>query len=142
MTGQQYAGASPEPLDVASPPAPNLPSPPRDLGSRYSALTPYRKRRFHAIAGGVAVGLGLGIVLAWVIGIYQRANPQSDITDAAGNTSQAYPAMGLTFFVVVVIAGLAVGLGLGYIAASLIPPDSERQGRLQFQEPGQEAVHE
>jgi hypothetical protein len=142
MTGQQSGAASPEPPAAASSAAPNLPSTSRDLGSRYRALTPYRKRRFHAIAGGGAVGLGIGIALAWIIGIYQRANPQPDITNAAGNTSQAFPAMGLTFFVVVIIAGSAIGLGLGYIAASLIPLDSERQGRLQFQELGQEAVHE
>jgi hypothetical protein len=142
MTGQPSAAASPEPPAVATTAAPNLPSPQRDLGSRYRALTPYRKRRFHAIVGGAAVGLGIGIVLAWIIGIYQRANPQPDITNAAGNISQAYPAMGLTFFVVVIIAGSAIGLGLGYIAASLIRLDSERQGRLQFQKPGQEAVDE
>jgi len=87
---------------------------PPGLLSRYRSLGLGRQRRIMAISGGGSVGLGVGIALAWTLGIYQRANPQTI------NFSSAYPPMALTVFVVVIIAGLAIGLGVGFMLAALI----------------------
>ncbi len=102
----------------------------------YRALPPHRRRRVDAILGGAAAGLGLGLALAWTLGIFQRANPQ--ITDAAGNTASAYPPMALTVFVVVIIAGLAIGLGMGFVIAALIPEAQAEPGRSAAVEPSQD----
>jgi len=89
---------------------------PPGLLSRYRSLGPGRQRRIMAISGGGSVGLGVGIALAWTLGIYQRANPQTI------NFSSAYPPMALTVFVVVIIAGLAIGLGVGHAGCPDRPP--------------------
>jgi len=107
----------------SEPPEPARPELPGAIGpiEAYRSLPPDSRRRIMAIGAGGLIGLGFGIALAWTIGIFQRANPQGTVISAnPGNLSPAYPPMGLTV-VVVVIAGLAIGLGLGTLVAALIP---------------------
>jgi hypothetical protein len=105
----------------------------------YRALPAHRRRRVDAIRGGAAGGCGLGLALAWTLGIFQRANPQSYVTNAAGNTAPAYPPMALTVFVVVIIAGLAIGLGIGNMVAALIPEAPPQPEHSAAAPPGQDA---
>jgi hypothetical protein len=127
MSEQQTAGQSRDrgTVEFGTPP----------LGSR-SYLDMYRaqpqdtRRRWQTIFGGGLAGLGVGIALAWTLGIFQRAHPQGPVAPANGsfaNLTNAYPPMAGTVFVVVIVAGLAIGLGVGLIAAAFIPHEDRTQ---------------
>jgi len=79
------------------------------------------RRRWKAIFGGGLAGLGVGIALAWTLGIFQRAHPGIAVQSQSGNLVNPYPPMAGTVFVVVIVAGLAIGLGVGLIATAFIP---------------------
>jgi hypothetical protein len=124
MSEQQTEGESRDQGTVelgTSPPPPGS----RGYLDMYRAQPPDTQRRVKAIFGGGLAGLGVGIALAWTLGIFQRAHPQNPIASATGSLNNPYPPMAGTVFVVVIVAGLAIGLGIGLIAAAFIP----REGR-------------
>jgi hypothetical protein len=90
-----------------------------------------------AIWGGGLAGLGLGLALAWVLLIFEQAHPQQAET-ALGTTINLYTSTGWTVFVIVALAGPAVGFGLGLVVASLIPDGGRPAAKPAAPTPGAE----
>src|SRR5580704_17746052 len=86
------------------------------------------KRRV-AIWGGLLAGIGLGAVLAWLLDIYEIANPT--LTEVLPGVLRWYPNMALTAFVLLVFSG-AFGVGLGLVASTLTRSGDVRQATAAY----------
>jgi hypothetical protein len=76
------------------------------------------QRRPMAVFGGLLAGIGIGIALASVFHIIEQASPNGFGSGIGG-----------TVALVVLLAGPAIGLGLGMMAAALIPDGTPPDNR-------------
>jgi hypothetical protein len=89
-----------------------------------------------AICGGGLTGLGFGLALAWVLHIFEQAHPQATFIN--NSNVSLYTSTGWTVFVIVILAGPAIGVGLGLMVASLLPDSGRPVARPATPAPGTE----
>jgi hypothetical protein len=81
----------------------------------------FKDKRRAAIWGGLLLGVGLGSLLRWLLGIFETAHPV-----VPGLVGPGYPNMALTAFVVLAFSSMS-GVGLGLVASALTRHEDARQ---------------